>query len=777
MNGTYGGAFDLEGLYGGGANQRQTQQQQQQQRMQQSRGYLQQTGPCFEGYDPTQLATTLPQYGQQYNPTGVSAHGAFLANAPATAPLVPLGLDPIPVGNHLLHRQQASSYLAGAQTTAPTYGIPIEAIPSIPDDLISSKSAAGAAGLFTNLFPDENNSAVKQADAARKENPDAWLETLKIKCSDLSLKELTGLEVLNRVRSKTDDVVTRYLPCVEFLVACQQELRAGLAAATQQRLTNRHTYRDAMTPRQFFNRYLEPLPNRFFQRNKNLMEKKVLNDAVKEIQKLCDDSSHVQHQGCEVMKNTFLGGMKDGESWGLRKWLSRHGGALHICNDLECILRSCQALERSLETTRKIAERIRPLAGQALNRLKADVPSSYQEVSTAHPYLPFFHRLESALKGMSNFDPEDDDVICIDDDDEIEEVRQKAPPKKSSKRKGDTGEGGGAKKKAKTKPMKLVLPIGKATMSDDDDSVIEILEVKPGPATPPPADDSVDGTKQGEWKCPKCTMVHSGDVSSCYLCKAIGGDADSDDGHGFADLPSLDEAAASVGGSLWDATTDKGTTPPPNDDEDEVPLYAQMANTGQMTATELAQTIEKLAVAAAANNLNSLRPLIFTKESFWDHGPQYAAALRLLVTLLRNRDARGFLDPVDQQHLVLMGRKPYNSVIRNPLCFRDIVASLCPAEDNDQEMGKGKLPAKGLSSWNMWRGIDLLQAIDLVLLNSLAYNGKEKTAERTSTNKLRKSFWDGINGVITTHLGPESEKRRQCTPTRRGETSGFVIRK
>eukprot|EP00550_Attheya_septentrionalis_P011912 CAMPEP_0198302624 /NCGR_PEP_ID=MMETSP1449-20131203/55954_1 /TAXON_ID=420275 /ORGANISM="Attheya septentrionalis, Strain CCMP2084" /LENGTH=85 /DNA_ID=CAMNT_0044005041 /DNA_START=14 /DNA_END=268 /DNA_ORIENTATION=- len=58
------------------------------------------------------------------------------------------------------------------------------------------------------------------------------------------------------------------------------------------------------------------------------------------------------------------------------------------------------------------------MAKQASNRLKNDVPQAYQEVSSAHPYLPFFHRLESCLSRLSNFDPEDDDVICIDDEDD-----------------------------------------------------------------------------------------------------------------------------------------------------------------------------------------------------------------------------------------------------------------------------------------------------------------------------------------------------------------------
>jgi len=66
--------------------------------------------------------------------------------------------------------------------------------------------------------------------------------------------------------------------------------------------------------------------------------------------------------------------------------------------------------------TIELAKRIRPESKKGVDRLKADVPKAYQEVSTAHPYLPFFHRLESCLKGLSEFDPEDDDVICLDDD-------------------------------------------------------------------------------------------------------------------------------------------------------------------------------------------------------------------------------------------------------------------------------------------------------------------------------------------------------------------------
>jgi hypothetical protein len=123
-------------------------------------------------------------------------------------------------------------------------------------------------------------------------------------------------------------------------------------------------------------------------------------------------------QGCEQIKNTFLGGMRENESWGLRKWLSQHGGAGSICNDLEEILRTVKSLKKEEATTIKLAELLRPIAGQAHDRLKKDVPQAYQEQSSAHPYLPFFHRLEACLKQMANYDPEEDDVICLDSDSE-----------------------------------------------------------------------------------------------------------------------------------------------------------------------------------------------------------------------------------------------------------------------------------------------------------------------------------------------------------------------
>ena len=518
------------------------------------------------------------------------------------------------------------------------------------------------------------------------------------------------------------------------------------------------------------------------------------------------------------MKNNFLGGMKDGESWGLRKWLSRHGGALHICNDLECILRSCQALERSLESTRKIAGRIRPMAEQALKRLKSDVPSSYQEVSSAHPYLPFFHRLESALKGMSNFDPDDDDVICIDDDDEIEDMKHKAQPKKpQKKRKADSGRGSSKRSRAASPPG--IPPVKtnnteKARQNksqddgddddDDDDSIIEIFDVvKPsargitggyggnGAATLPsaaaaaPGGGMADGGGIGhDWECSACSIPNSGDLTACILCgrpqhgTTEAGIFCSDDGSvkSLSDLHHLD-GAASVS-DIWDHPSHGGGSKSPTPKSD-IPaaLFSHIAGVGEMTQQEMAQAMELLASMAQNNQHLIFKPNL-PCDTFWDQGPNYASALRLLVTLLRHRDVQAFVDPVDEQQLVLLGRPAYSSVIKHPVCLRDIVKSLCAPDEDGSAQFNGNGVLQRLEKWNMWKGIDLLQALDLVFVNNLAYHGKESSKERTKTQKLRRVLWEGINSITAPHLvNADPERRKQLRPTRRGESSGFVVHK
>jgi hypothetical protein len=480
------------------------------------------------------------------------------------------------------------------------------------------------------------------------------------------------------------------------------------------------------------------------------MEQDVLVEAVGEIKKLTEDCQRVEQQGCEVMKNTFLGGMKDGESWGLRKWLSKHGSALHICNDLECILRSCQDLDRNLESTKKLGERLRPLAQQALKRLQTDVPSSYQEVSTAHPYLPFFHRLESALKGMANFDPDDDDVICIDDEEELEQAKQQAVQKSNTKRAAEVvlhqPFEPPVKKNKQTHDYLADLKPPEFDDQNDDgvlpDSVLDALIGGPG-----------------DWECPRCTMLNEAGIRRCCMCDQLkdGVDSDDDEGTGY---PSYEDVAAAMG-AIWDTTKSSGTSGSGTDWS-----ISAGGNADAMSALQMAATLDKI-----ANEYGENRNYPHHHNSaadFWDTRSNFSGLVRLLATLLRDQDVDYFVDLPNDMELVKKGKPMFSAMVKHPLCFRDIVKAL---------LGDGKLPSvPSLKTWNMWKGVHLLQAMDLVLVNHLAYQGKVRTKERSDTNRLRRTLWDPIHSTVASFTSNDEEKRR-LTPPRRGETSGFVIYK
>lgn len=696
-------------------------------------------------------------------------------------------------------------------------------------------NALSIGSLFANhdFIVEGAAAAINAPIEAPVEPTPAWLEDLQITVSGLSLEPMKGSDVFERMQSKTKDVLCRFLPCVDFLVACQQDLRKGLMYATQKRLIRR-AYRDTLTPKQFYSKYVAPLPQRFLMANQRLMEANQLREAFDEVQKLSAQARAVERQGCEVMKNTFLGGMKDGESWGLRKWLSKHGGALQICTDLELILTACQKLNKELDSTKKLSALMRPLAKKALGRLRSDVPQSYQEVSTAHPYLPFFHRLEAALRSMSNFDPEDDDVICLDDsdddDDDIVEVKRpaykksaaakpKATPKvvaKASLKRAPSISGSADKhtfKRARGNSPKM-MPISKFAGavvkdndgdSDDSDSDIEIVGFKPGIKTNGEDSDQSEAPT-GAWSCSGCSTENDAGVAICGGCKmsrdfmndllkfpafedvmnvktGLSDNEDNDDedilgGNPF-DFGGVGDSKKSVddflaGRPIMESSPIRKRTV----------IAPPIASPPSFTeAIKLATDLDSLADVFEIGQHTNIRPRNAPVQAgaFWD-GVLYGSSLRLLSQLLRMPESVHFLDPVDindPKHV----HPPYLSVIKNPICLRDIVSSLIPDTFNCLEFESGRdgiLNQDGLSFWNMWCGQDLLQAVDLVFLNSLAY-GKigegGRSSQRTETNRLRKKLWSGLHEIITDQVGTNKDLQKQHAPTKRGETSGFVIHK
>ncbi|KAL3806461.1 hypothetical protein ACHAXA_009698 [Cyclostephanos tholiformis] len=292
--------------------------------------------------------------------------------------------------------------------------------------LSKARSAAEATTITSSTRLSPNQSDHSSLPSAQI---DPILERISLTVTAVSLTPLSGNEVVRHIRTKTDDVITRFLPCVEFLVNCQQELRQGLQLAQNSGQRRRisgvggrsRAGNGMMTPRQFHTTYVAPLPRRFERQNECLMAREHLLLAASSLESLVRDAAAAMPQGCDHVKNAFLGGMRENESWGLRKWLSKHGGAGSICNDLEEVMRHVKALRKEDETTKRLAEMLRPIARQAHERLKKDVPQAYQERSSAHPYLPFFHRLEACLKLMATYDPEEDDVICLPDSSDEEE--------------------------------------------------------------------------------------------------------------------------------------------------------------------------------------------------------------------------------------------------------------------------------------------------------------------------------------------------------------------
>jgi hypothetical protein len=377
---------------------------------------------------------------------------------------------------------------------------------------------------------------------------------------------------------------------------------------------------------------------------------------------------------------------------------------------------------------------------------------------------------------MSDFDPEDDDIIIIDDDDddEVEEMKKKkAPPKKAKSTNDGTSNSdknknsnGSLKRKAaamsnsssskKEDKQAATRGVGGASKADDD-SVIEILELN-------------------SLQKKRARQDPAADADSTSFLTAVAGD-DSD--YMKALLRTFDDDDdVEINFDEIDGTSNI---------EQEILGGANEKKKGaKKDGFELAAGLEQVALLFDTNNPHQIRPDYVVIDPFWDDSSRYASVLRLFATILRSNDTTSVvLDPMNDDDLTADGKPSHRSIIKHPLCFRDIVFALL--EDFDTEKNtvtgnSGLLSAAELSSWNMWNGKELLQAIDLVLLNALAYGkatgGSNISNSRSRINKLRKSLWAGIKAEIDKNFAAsDTESRRQHTPTRRGEASGFVIHK
>ena len=740
---------------------------------------------------------------------------------------------------------------------------------------------------------------------------DPLLEQVSLTVTAVSLSPLSGNEVVRHIRTKTDDVITRFLPCVDFLVNCQQELRQGLQMAQRSRGRGHHGRRGGnlggMTPRQFHITYVAPLPQRFERHNESIMAGTHLRTARTTLEGLVREANGAIPQGCDHVKNTFLGGMRENQSWGLRKWLSKHGGAGSICNDLEEVMRHVKGLNKEEDTTKRLAGMLRPIAKQAHDRLKKDVPAAYQEQSSAHPYLPFFHRLEACLKQMATYDPEEDDVICLDDsedeDDEIKVVVPKmvvstpnaagssavrkrggatTPAKQSlvkpAKRKseedvdmsdtkrsrigtddyffgggeGTTTNNNAVKSEEKASPKKVkeepeIICLDSSDEEDGNDDLQQqqadntaatkvettgglndfLEELGHASLTPPLAPAAAAGvgtvSTQGyqfgqtqmksaqeqqqqhshtttagsidaptnQWRCNQCTFLNESFAAKCVMCNdddSAGGGNSSDElaqflggssfleggmsNHSFSETGSgtisrknsvVDVAAAATGNSLDEASTD--------------------AQQQQNHALQSADARELEQLATHITNDGSLPKQAHRNiDIFWGTMDTLPRLLLLFRGILQRSASLRLLEPVDECSLSLAGLPAYRDVVRHPLCFHEIISSLSRSEDAvkfphlTMRLSTGKLTAhkgNGLGKWNMWNGVHLIEAIDLVLLNAIAYSKHGGSHGTKATEILRSMLWDGVNGILKEKL--EGKERKTHTPTKRRRDSTFVV--
>mmetsp|Transcript_2731 Transcript_2731/g.5773 ORF Transcript_2731/g.5773 Transcript_2731/m.5773 type:complete len:222 (+) Transcript_2731:503-1168(+) len=208
-------------------------------------------------------------------------------------------------------------------------------------------------------------------------------------------------------------------------------------------------------------------------------------------------------------------------------------------------------------------------------------------------------------------------------------------------------------------------------------------------------------------------------------------------------------------------------------------------------AESLAEHVDRLTAQFRMNRGDDIREAPGLTE-FWENNQRYADALQLFARILRQKQAVHFLKPVDDDRLVSAGKELFSHVIRTPLCFTDITNALFLEreyhngdEDDMYEYQFGKVSPREnkfsiekIKSWNMWNGKELLQAIDLVLVNALAYGKKineGRSSQRTRTNQLRKILWDGIQAIVNDNGGASNAADRKANfPTKRGENTGFV---
>ena len=242
-----------------------------------------------------------------------------------------------------------------------------------------------------------------------QKNSENWRTNLLLKFETpvqaLSGKaELAAGETTDIYKNLLENISNHFIPYAKFYINARTYLLNQINNPAIQKLS----------PAQFCNKSIYPKLKEFVRDNEAAMTepakeklKALFNTLYMHVRKLeksfqspiCISNRRFFNQS---IVQSFIGGISEGRSFGLRAWIGEAGGVGPACDATECIIVAIWKLPTLNEDAEKCLSVIRPHAENVLNKLKTEIPVQLQKRGDTHPPLPYFNRLETALKTITS---------------------------------------------------------------------------------------------------------------------------------------------------------------------------------------------------------------------------------------------------------------------------------------------------------------------------------------------------------------------------------------